>query len=144
MFGSRRSSTFKLVCNVFGSRASSGPSNPATPSSREQSTMTTDTAVGYVRLSQQSDRSLAAQREDIEAYCAREGPSLGEGASGYDNERKHYSEMLADIRTATLPRLLSVIFPDPPAIAASGSGSCSISTRLVSDCIPSSLIGPSI
>lgn len=60
--------------------------------------------VGYVRLSQQSDRSLAAQREDIEEYCAREGLSLGEiynereGASGYDNEHERYSAMLADIR----------------------------------------------
>lgn len=40
--------------------------------------MMTDTAVGYVRLSQQSDRLLAAQREDIEEYCTREGLSLGE------------------------------------------------------------------
>lgn len=66
--------------------------------------MPTDTAVGYVRLSQQSDRSLAAQREDIKEYCAREGLSLveiyneGEGASGYDNDRARYSAMLTDIR----------------------------------------------
>lgn len=61
-------------------------------------------AVGYVRLSQQSDRSLTAQREDIEDYCGREGLILekvyneGEGASGHDNDRERYSEMLANIR----------------------------------------------
>lgn len=66
--------------------------------------MTTDPAVGYVRLSQQSDRSIDVQHEDIEDYCTREGLSLGEiynegeGAFGYDNDRVRYSEMLADIR----------------------------------------------
>jgi DNA invertase Pin-like site-specific DNA recombinase len=61
-------------------------------------------AVGYVRLSQQSDRSLAAQREDIQAYCDRSGLSLaaiyneGEGASGYDNEREEYTKMLSHLR----------------------------------------------
>ncbi|MFC6964934.1 recombinase family protein [Halocatena marina] len=62
------------------------------------------TAVGYVRLSQQSDRSLATQRTDIRDYCTRSGLSLvdvyneGEGASGYDNDREEYTQMLAYVQ----------------------------------------------
>lgn len=65
--------------------------------------MTSERAVGYVRLSQQSDRSIAAQREDITAYCERTGLSLveiyneGEGASGYDNQRAEYRTMLSHL-----------------------------------------------
>lgn len=66
--------------------------------------MSESIAVGYVRLSQQSDRSIDAQRTDIRDYCDRSGLTLdaiyneGEGASGFDNEREEYTKLLSHLR----------------------------------------------
>lgn len=52
-----------------------------------------------MRLSQQSDRSIAAQREAIRNYCNHTELTLtdvfdeGEGASGYDTDRAAYTRM---------------------------------------------------
>ena len=61
------------------------------------------TAVGYVRLSQESDRSITAQKEEIRAFCADRGLDLvriyddGERSSGFDATRPAYQEMLVDV-----------------------------------------------
>jgi DNA invertase Pin-like site-specific DNA recombinase len=57
-------------------------------------------AVGYVRLSQESDTSISSQMEDIKRYCEREGYTLerifneGEKVSGWDLERSKFKEMV--------------------------------------------------
>ena len=56
-------------------------------------------AVGYVRLSQESDRSLNAQKAAIRDYCAEHGLDLvgilsdGERTSGFDADRAKYQEL---------------------------------------------------
>ena len=56
--------------------------------------------VGYVRLSQESDRSIANQKEEIRQFCSEEGLELlriyddGERASGFDDNRPAYQDML--------------------------------------------------
>lgn len=61
-------------------------------------------AVGYVRLSQESDRSIAAQKEEIRDFCEEVGLNLvriyddGERASGFDDaDRPAYREMLVAV-----------------------------------------------
>ena len=56
-------------------------------------------AIGYVRLSQESDRSIDSQKEDICAYCRDRGLSLagilneGTHTSGFDSGRSKYQEV---------------------------------------------------
>lgn len=64
----------------------------------------TKTAVGYTRLSDtDSERSIDAQKRAIREYCNdREDLQLehiyneGKGASGWDNSREEYQQMLSD------------------------------------------------
>lgn len=63
----------------------------------------TKRARGYVRLSQTSEVSIENQIEDIEEYCEQhDGLELdfiyneGQRASGWDDSREQYQEMLAD------------------------------------------------
>ena len=57
-------------------------------------------AVGYTRLSQESDTSIDSQRDDIQDYCRKEDLELdnifneGEKESGYDGDREKYQSML--------------------------------------------------
>lgn len=59
----------------------------------------TSKAVGYTRLSQQSDTSISDQKTAIEDYCEQQGFSLvriyddGEGSSGFDTERPEYAKV---------------------------------------------------
>jgi DNA invertase Pin-like site-specific DNA recombinase len=59
---------------------------------------------GYVRLSQESDRSIASQREDIIRECQTLGYELvqlfdeGERSSGFSDDRPEYQRMLKAIR----------------------------------------------
>ncbi len=61
--------------------------------------MMTSKAVGYTRLSQSSDTSIADQKEAIEEYCEHRGLELlriyddGEGSSGFDTERPEYAKV---------------------------------------------------
>ena len=61
-------------------------------------------AVGYVRLSQESDTSISSQIEDIKRYCEKEGYTLekifneGEKVSGWDLERSKFKEMVEYVR----------------------------------------------
>jgi len=61
-------------------------------------------ARGYVRLSQSSERSIDDQKEDIITYCEENNLELshiydeGEQASGWDESRKEYQQMLDDAR----------------------------------------------
>jgi len=56
-------------------------------------------AVGYTRLSQESDTSIESQKEDIRSYCSSEGLELdnifdeGEKESGFDDERTQYQAL---------------------------------------------------
>jgi DNA invertase Pin-like site-specific DNA recombinase len=56
-------------------------------------------AVGYTRLSQESDTSISSQKDDISSYCSSEGLELehmfdeGEKQSGFDDEREQYQAM---------------------------------------------------
>lgn len=56
-------------------------------------------AVGYTRLSQESDTSISSQKDDIRSYCSSEGLELdhmfdeGEKESGFDDEREQYQAM---------------------------------------------------
>jgi DNA invertase Pin-like site-specific DNA recombinase len=63
-------------------------------------------AVAYVRLSQQSDRSIQRQREEVHEYAAAQGYVLddvdvyddGEGASGFDDDRREFAELVARLQ----------------------------------------------
>ena len=61
--------------------------------------MMTSKAVGYTRLSQQSDTSIEDQKTAIKDYCDQLGLELlriyddGEGSSGFDTERPQYVEL---------------------------------------------------
>jgi DNA invertase Pin-like site-specific DNA recombinase len=56
-------------------------------------------AVGYTRLSQESDRSILSQKEDIQEYCRKHGLRLvkifddGQHSSGFNNDRPEYTRM---------------------------------------------------
>jgi len=56
-------------------------------------------AYGYTRLSQESDRSIDSQKEDIHNYCQDHELELekifddGQNSSGFNNKRKAYTEM---------------------------------------------------
>lgn len=55
--------------------------------------------VSYLRLSQESDRSIPSQREDIEKYCEQNDINLvkefndGQNSSGFNDERPEYRKM---------------------------------------------------
>lgn len=55
--------------------------------------------VGYVRLSQESDRSIEGQKRDIRAYCSDRPLELlgilndGSGSSGFDSDREKFVEV---------------------------------------------------
>lgn len=61
-------------------------------------------ALGYTRLSQESDRSIAGQKEDIWEYCADCDLELvgilneGTGSSGFDESREKYDELRHHVR----------------------------------------------
>jgi len=58
-----------------------------------------DTAVGYTRLSQQSDTSIDRQKQHIRAYADEHGFDVdriyddGQGASGFESAREEYREL---------------------------------------------------
>lgn len=60
--------------------------------------------IGYVRLSQESDRSIAAQKRDIRDYCADRDLELarilneGTGTSGFNETREKYDELQCLVR----------------------------------------------
>lgn len=66
--------------------------------------MTTDTAVGYIRLSQDGT-SLGRQRRDVEDYADNHGYTLakiyneGKRASGFDTNRPQYTALLDHLET---------------------------------------------
>ncbi len=75
-------------------------------------------AVAYVRLSQQSDRSIQRQRADVRVYAAAQGYVLdeadvyddGEEASGFGDDRREFAGVVArlqegDVDTVTVPNL---------------------------------------
>jgi DNA invertase Pin-like site-specific DNA recombinase len=71
---------------------------------------------GYARLSQESDRSLQSQRQDIERACESLGHELmqifdeGEKSSGFSDNRPKYRRMLQLIQIEKH----KVIDPDNP------------------------------
>jgi DNA invertase Pin-like site-specific DNA recombinase len=66
--------------------------------------MTSNTAVGYIRLSQDG-KSLDRQRRDVEAYTTENGYTLetiyneGKRASGFDTNRPEYQALLNHLET---------------------------------------------
>jgi DNA invertase Pin-like site-specific DNA recombinase len=65
--------------------------------------MMSEIARGYVRLSQRSKRSIQKQKTDIREYCESHGNlelertyNEGELASGWDDSREQYQQMLTD------------------------------------------------
>lgn len=77
--------------------------------------MTTDTAVGYIRLSQDG-KSLDRQRRDVETYADEHGYTLdeiyneGKRTSGFDADRPEYTALLAHVEegnvdVVTVPNL---------------------------------------
>jgi DNA invertase Pin-like site-specific DNA recombinase len=73
--------------------------------------MTSNTAVGYIRLSQDG-KSLDRQRRDVEAYAAANDYSLteiyneGKRASGFDTDRPEYTALLDHIETGTIDAVI--------------------------------------
>lgn len=69
--------------------------------------MTSNTAVGYIRLSQDG-KSLDRQRRDVEHYADNHGYPLaeiyneGKRASGFDTDRPEYQALLDHIETGTV------------------------------------------
>ena len=61
-------------------------------------------AIGYTRLSQQSDTSIERQRSHIEEYADERGWHLatvyddGERASGFDSNREQYQRLRGGVR----------------------------------------------
>lgn len=61
------------------------------------------TAVGYTRLSQDSDTSIDHQKDSIREFCADHGYELldiyndGERSSGFDDSRPEYQKMLVRV-----------------------------------------------
>ena len=81
------------------------PSSSTHPTGQEsvresQGRPSAPSAVGYVRLSQESDHSIAAQKAEMREFCAEQRFDLvqiyddGERASGFDASRPAYQEML--------------------------------------------------
>jgi len=64
-----------------------------------------DTAVGYTRLSQQSDTSIDRQKQHIRAYADEHGFDVdriyddGQGASGFESAREEYRELRDRVET---------------------------------------------
>ncbi len=64
----------------------------------------TQTAIGYTRLSQKSDTSIANQKQNIREYCDEHGLELdriyddGQQASGWDGSRDEYRELKRRLR----------------------------------------------
>jgi len=74
----------------------------------------TETAIGYTRLSQQSDTSLERQERHIREYARERGFELvdvlsdGEGASGFDaDERPAYREVVDRVREGDLAAVIT-------------------------------------
>jgi DNA invertase Pin-like site-specific DNA recombinase len=71
-------------------------------------------AVGYARLSQESDTSIASQIEDIKKYCSAHGFNLlrvfneGEKASGWDTERSEFNRMIEFVRNCGTVKVIVV------------------------------------
>ncbi len=71
-------------------------------------------AVGYVRLSQESDTSISSQIEDIKRYCEKEGFILekifneGERVSGWELERSKFREMVEYVQKRKDVRVIVV------------------------------------
>ncbi len=69
--------------------------------------MTTDTAVGYLRLSQDG-HSIDRQRRDVEAYANTNGFALveiyneGKRASGFDADRPEYTALLDHVEGGSI------------------------------------------
>lgn len=63
----------------------------------------TKTAVGYTRLSQDSDTSIERQKRHIRSYCDEHDFNVariyddGEHSSGFESEREEYRQLRADI-----------------------------------------------
>lgn len=63
------------------------------------------TALGYTRLSQQSDLSIDRQKRNIRDYCDEHGHTLvelyddGEQASGFDGDRPEYQRLVEHVRS---------------------------------------------
>lgn len=75
--------------------------------------MTNKKARGYVRLSQTSEVSIDNQIDDIEEYCEQHDSleldhvyNEGERASGWDDSREQYQQMLADARDGEFDALI--------------------------------------
>jgi len=73
----------------------------------------TKVARGYVRLSQTSEVSIDNQIEDIEEYCEQhDGLELdhiyneGQRASGWDDSRETYQQMLTDAEAGEFDALI--------------------------------------
>lgn len=70
------------------------------------------TVVGYTRLSQESDRSIESQKEDIRAFCEEQDWELvkifdeGEYESGYDTEREEYQRMLEYVHESDVDKIV--------------------------------------
>lgn len=60
-------------------------------------------AIGYTRLSQESDRSIEDQKAEIREFCNEHDYRLkeiyddGQRASGFDNTRPEYTRMITDL-----------------------------------------------
>lgn len=73
----------------------------------------TEAAIGYTRLSQQSDTSLERQANNIRKYASENGFSLqtiysdGEGASGFESEsREEYQRVVETVRSGTIAAVI--------------------------------------
>ncbi|WP_202593584.1 recombinase family protein [Halococcus sediminicola] len=73
--------------------------------------MRTDTAVGYIRLSQDG-KSLARQRRDVENYATEYGIELirvydeGKRSSGFDTDRPEYTALCDHIADGTVDTVI--------------------------------------
>jgi DNA invertase Pin-like site-specific DNA recombinase len=73
----------------------------------------TKTAVGYTRLSQESDTSIERQTTHIQEYADEQGWTLttiydeGQRASGFDTDREKYEWLLTDLRSGAVDVLVT-------------------------------------
>lgn len=69
-------------------------------------------AVGYTRLSRDSDTSIDHQKDAIRGYADANGFDLltiyddGEHASGYNTEREEYQELVDDVRSGEIDAVI--------------------------------------
>jgi len=69
-------------------------------------------AVGYIRLSQESDTSIERQRTNIESYADAHGLTLerlysdGQRASGFDGDRPEYEAVVERVRTGDVAAVI--------------------------------------